>query len=139
MIGRIAIKKAPRGFSGLFMSGGTERFKVTWLENKIYVVSNSSNLVHVYSDQEPFDELKDDRIELKKMRTLGDIAASGVSRSIFISEGNGYIFKIQMPSKEISQWKIKGRPWGLSINSSDELIVVVVRRVGFLLLMIVSI
>ena len=32
-----------------------------------------------------------------------------------------------MPSKEISRWQMDGRPEGLSINSSDELIVVVQR------------
>ena len=50
------------------------------------------------------------------------------NRSIFISDfDNKCIWRIQMPNKEISRWEIDGRPWGLSINSSDELIVVVHR------------
>ena len=103
-------------------------YGVAWLENKIYVVCHRSNLVHVYPDQKPFDELKDDRIEIKGMKRPQDMAASGVSRSIFISDRvNRCIWRIQMPSKEISRWKIDGRPLGVSINSSDELIVVVVR------------
>ena len=97
---------------------------VAWLENKIYVVCYESNLVHVYPDEEPFDELKDDRIEIKEMIYPNDMAASGVSRSIFISgHGNRCIWRIQMPSKEISRWKIDGWPYGLSMNSSDQLIV----------------
>ena len=56
------------------------------------------------------------------------MAASGDSRSIFISDrGNRCIWRIQMPSKEISRWEIDGWPYGLSINSSDELIVFVDR------------
>ena len=98
------------------------------MENKIYVVYDSSDLVQVYSDEEPFNELEDDRIEIKEMKYPCDMAASGVSRSIFISDYlNRCIWRIQMPSKEISRWKIDGRPYGLSINSSDELIVVVYR------------
>ena len=103
-------------------------YGVAWLENKIYVVCKESNLVHVYPDEEPFDELKDDRIEIKEMKHPYDMAASGVSRSIFISDfDNRCIWRIQMPSKKISRWKISGEPCGLSINSSDELIVVVGR------------
>ena len=102
---------------------------VAWLENKIYVVCKDSKLVHVYPDQEPFDELEDDRIEMKEMNYPWDMAASGVSRSIFISDPcKECIWRIQMPSKEISRWKIDGEPYGLSINSSDELIVSVARE-----------
>ena len=101
---------------------------MAWLGNKIYIVCSDSNRLHVYPDQEPFDELKDDRIEIKEMEIPGDMAASGVSRSIFICDFvNRCIWRIKMPSKEISQWKSDGRPEGLSINSSDELIVVVYR------------
>ena len=99
-------------------------YGVAWLENKIYVVCCGSNLVHVYPDKKPFDELKDERIEIKEMKRPWDMAASGVSRSIFISDrDNLCIWRIQMPSKEISRWEIDGVPCGLSINSSDELIV----------------
>ena len=116
MIGNTAIKEESSSGIG-----------VAWLENKIYVVCYRSNLVHVYPDQEPFDELKDDRIEIKEMKALWGIAASGVSRSIFINDyGNRCIWRIQMQSKEINRWKIDGEPRGLSINSSNELIVVVV-------------
>ena len=106
--------------------GSSDVRGVAWLENKIYVVCGGSNRVHVYPDEEPFDELEDDRIEIKEMEDPWDMAASGVSRSILIGDyGNECIWRIQMPSKEISRWKIDGRPWGLSINSSDELIVFV--------------
>ena len=109
--------------------GSSNVYGVAWLENKIYVVCEDSNLVHVYSDEEPFDELEDDRIEIKEMKDPYDMAASGVSRSIFISDyrDNRCIWRIQMPSKEISRWEIDGWPGGLSINSSDELIVFVGR------------
>ena len=102
-----------------------------WLGWKIRSTSCAvdSNLVHVYPDEEPFDELKDDRIEIKEMKYPYDMAASGVSRSIFISDysDNGCLWRIQMPSKEISRWEIDGGPLGLSINSSDEWIVFVHR------------
>ena len=98
------------------------------MENKIYVVYQYSKLVHVYPDQESFDGLEYERIKIKEMKYPCDMAASGVSRSIFISDReNRYIWRIRMPSKEISRWKIDGEPNGLSINSSDELIVVVYR------------
>ena len=122
--------KTSRGLFGLFREETNECNRVNgvaWLENKIYVVCEYTNLVHVYPDQEPFDELKDDRIEIKEIIPCY-MAASGVSRSIFISDHvNRCIWKIQMPSKEIIRWKIYRWPLGLSINSSDELIVVVRR------------
>ena len=71
-----------------------------------------------------------DRIDIKEMKDPYDMVASGVSRAIFICDyDNRCIWRIQMPSKEISRWEIDGRPWELSINSSDELIVVVLRYV----------
>ena len=103
-------------------------YGVAWLENKIYVVYGGSNRVHVFPDQAPFDELKDDRIEIKEMEVPYDMAASRVCRSMFISDfDNRCIWRIQMPSKKISRWEIDGRPSGLSVNSSDELIVGVSR------------
>ena len=126
LIGRIAIRKASRGLVGLFRKEKNEVYGVAWLENKIYVVCGHSNRVHVYPDREPFDELKDEGIQIREMKEPWDMAASGVSRSIFISDSdNQCIWRIQMPSKEISRWKIDGWPHGLSINSSDELIVFV--------------
>ena len=74
LIGTLTIEEGSSDVSG-----------VAWLENKIYVVCERSNLVHVYPDEEPFDELKDDRIEIKEMKDPRDMAASGVSRSILIS------------------------------------------------------
>ena len=105
---------------------------VAWLENKIYVVCRDSSQVHVYPDQEPFDELEDDRIEIKGMIGPVDMAVSDVSQSIFISDysdthRNHCVWKIQMPSRGISRWEIDDKPMGLTINSSDELIVVVNR------------
>ena len=103
---------------------------MAWLENKIYVVFEDSNLVHVYPDKEPFDELRNDRIEIRRMQYPSDIAASGVSRAIFISDLNSRcVWRIQIPSKTISLGLIQknGWPWELSVNSSDELIVLVLR------------
>ena len=115
MIRRIAIEEE-----------SSDVYGVTWLENKIYVVCRGSNLVHVYPDKEPFDELEDDRIEIKEMKRPYDMATSGIIRSIFISDNvNQCIWSVQTPSKEISRREIDGMPCGLSINSSDELIVLV--------------
>ena len=112
--------------------GSSDVRGVAWLENKIYVVCYRLNLVHVYPDEEPFDELKKDRIKIKEMKAPWDMAASGVSRSIFISDySNRCIWRIQMPSKKISRWEMHGEPYELSINSSDELIVIVYRDVRY--------
>ena len=117
--GRIKIK-AESGFGGV--AG------VTWLENKIYVVCWESNRIFVFSDQKPFDRLEKDEIEIKEMKNPWDITASRGRRSIFISdwdEASKCLWKIQMEDKQVSRWKMDGSPYGLSITSSDELLVVV--------------
>ena len=98
---------------------------VAWLENKIYVSCEGSNLVQVFPDQKPFDALEDEIIVIQEMKDPGDMAASTVTRSIFIADYSDKrcIWKIQMPGKQISQWEMGGDPFGLSINSSDELVV----------------
>ena len=102
---------------------------VTWLENKIYVVCRGFNRVHVFPDQEPFDELKEEEINIEGMKDPWDMSASKVSRSMFISDpGDRCLWRVQMPGGGISRWKMDGTPGSLSITSSDELIVVVRRE-----------
>ena len=99
---------------------------MAWLEEKVYVVNESSNIVYVHSDQESIDGSKDGNIELKGMDHPWDMVASKFTRSIFISDrGNRCLWKIQMPGREISQWGVDGAPRKLSISSSDMLIVCV--------------
>ena len=72
---------------------------------KIYILYFGSTTIRVFSDQAPFDELR----EAIQIPTLGkslDMLANAASRSIFISDGRGYIYKIQMPTGEISRGKI---------------------------------
>ena len=102
---------------------------VTWLENKIYVVCRESNRVHVFPDQEPFDELKEEEIKIEGMNDPWDMSASKVSRSMFISDPDDRcVWRVQMPGGGISRWEMDGTPGSLSITSSDELIVVVRRE-----------
>ena len=102
---------------------------VTWLENKIYVVCKGSNRVHVFPDQEPFDELEEEEIKIKGMKQPRDMSASKDSRSIFISDQKETcLWRVQMSDGEICRWKLEGTPSTLSITLSDELIVVVHRE-----------
>ena len=102
---------------------------VTWFENKIYVVCRGSNRVHVFPDQEPFDELKEEEIKIEGMKDPEDMSASKVSRSMFISDsGDRCLWRVQMSGGGISRWEMDGTPGSLSITSSDELIVDVQRE-----------
>ena len=101
---------------------------VAWLEENIYVVYRSSNIVYVHPDQESIDGSKDGNIELKGMKYPYDMVASKLSRSIFISDpGNRCLWRIQMPGREISRWEVDGTPYEMSISSSDVLVVIVFR------------
>ena len=102
---------------------------VTWLENKIYVVCSLSNRVHVFPDQEPFDELKEEEIKIEGMKQPRDMSASKVSQLIFISDpGDRCLWRVQIPGGGISQWVMEGAPGKLSITSWDELMVDVLRE-----------
>ena len=101
---------------------------VAWLEENIYVVHESSNIVYVYPDQESIYGSKDGNIELKGMKDPLDMVASKRSRSIFISDrDNRCLWRIQMPGKEVSRCEVDGEPYRMSISSSDVLVVHVIR------------
>ena len=102
---------------------------VTWLKNKIYVVCEQSNMVHVFQDHPPFSELEG--ITIKRMTRPYDIAASEASRTIFISDGDERcVWTVQMldTCSKIRKWKIDGCPETLSITLADNLSVVVRRE-----------
>ena len=108
------------------------------MENKIYVVCGGSNRVHVFPDQEPFDELREEEIKIEGMKgpldMSLDMSASKVSRSMFISDlGDRCLWRVQMPGGGISRWEMDGTPRNLSITLSDELIVEVRRQNRFYL------
>ena len=85
--------------------------------------------MHVFPDQEPFDELKEEGIKIEGMKDPEDMSASKVSRSMFISDpGDRCLWRVQMPGGGISRWEMDGTPGSLSITSSDELIVDVRRE-----------
>ena len=99
---------------------------VAWLENKIYVISQSSNIVQVYSESK--NKWKVENIELKKMTNPRDMAASQPGRSLFLCDiGNRCLWRIQMPGRGVSRWDIEGNPGRISISSSGVLIVCVNR------------
>ena len=101
---------------------------VAWLEENIYVVYRSSNIVSVHPGQESIVGSKDGNNKLKGMKDPYDMVASKLSRSIFISDrDNRCLWRIQMPGREISRWEVDGEPWRMSISSSDVLVVNVVR------------
>ena len=101
---------------------------VAWLEENIYVIYKSSNIVYVHPDQESIDGSKDGNIELEGMKDPWDMVASKLSRSIFISDrDNRCLWRIQMPGREISRWEMDREPGKMSISSSDVLVVCVVR------------
>ena len=85
--------------------------------------------MHVFPDQEPFDELKEEEIKIEGMKDPWDMSASKISRSMFISDpGDRCLWRVQMPGGGISRWEMDGTPGNLSITSSDELIVDVQRE-----------
>ena len=85
--------------------------------------------MRVFPDQKPFHKLKEEEIKIEGMKDPWDISASKVSRSMFLSDpGNRCLWRVQMSGRGISRWEMNGKPESLSITSSDELIVVVLRE-----------
>ena len=106
-------------------TGDSQVDGVTWFSDKIYVVCRGSNRVHVFQDQEPYTEMKEEEIKIKEMIQPMDITASKVSRSVFISDRDKKcLFKVCMPGGGISRHGMDGNPGRLSTTSADELIVV---------------
>ena len=92
LIGRIASEKESNVLLRMFKRESDEKlsesdlYGVAWWENKIHVLS--PNQVHVYHDRNPFNEMINERIELKELDKPRDMTASKVSRSLFISDYN---------------------------------------------------
>ena len=114
---------------------------MSWLENKIYVIHEGSTSIHVYPDNPPYKELKDEEIKIKKkkkwrsraleVKSPRDMVASQVSCFLFISDANedsGCIWKVKMPGRRISRLMIDGIPSKLSISTADELMAIVSRE-----------
>ena len=97
---------------------------VAWLEERIYVVTKSSNIVYVHPDQESIDGSNNEIIELKGMKKPWDMVASELSRTIFISDhGIGCVWRIQLPRVRISRWEVEGTPYEMFVSSLDVLVV----------------
>ena len=100
---------------------------LAWLDGSIYLVTHLSNIVLVYPDNESLEDSTD--IKLNRMEAPSDMAASKLSRSIFIcDQGKRCIWKIQLPDREISRRKIGGDPYNMSMSSEDVLVVNVVYK-----------
>ena len=100
---------------------------VAWLEERIYVVTKSSNIVYVHPDQESIDGSNSEIIELKGMKKPWDMVASKLSRTIFISDhGIRCVWRIQLPEVRISRLEVEGTPCEMSVSSSDVLVVCII-------------
>ena len=95
-----------------------------WLENKLYVNNCGSSRVQVFADRAPFEQLLEETIEIQDLREAWStcMTASAATRSIFISDKTRYIWKIQMPERELSRWEVDGRATHLSITPNGELL-----------------
>ena len=80
---------------------------MSWLENKIYILYCDSPIIRVFTDQAPgpFDKSLEAIIQIPELEKSTSMVSNAVSRSIFISDEFGYIYKIQMPTGDISRWK----------------------------------
>ena len=113
----------------MFIGGGNEISGVTWLENKIYTVSEESSMLQTFQDHEPFNE--ETPIEVKGMKIPTDMVASKINRAIFICDWEGTedankcscVWMIQIPDRKTIRCGIDGRPWSLSITPSNDLLV----------------
>ena len=104
---------------------------MTWCDDKIYIIGFYSKRVHVFSDTKPFEKFEYDH-EIIGISNPVDMVASRASQSILISDGEGQSFwRIKISDGKIKNCKLNGRPHGLSITTSDELIVVVNNSLSF--------
>ena len=119
----------------MFIGEGTAVVGVTWLENKIYTVSGWSSMVRTFQDHEPFNE--ETPIEVKNMMKPYDMVANKMNRTIIIisdweesvgkDHDSGCVWVIQIPDRNIIRCDTDGRPWGLSITPSNDLLVTIQR------------
>ena len=98
---------------------------IAWLENKIYVTYTGIRRIRVFADQAPFHELPEG-IEMPKTVDPSGMAASAVSRSLFISDAyEGSVWRIQFPRKTISEISVGYEARQVAITPNDELLVVI--------------
>ena len=93
---------------------------MSWLGNRIYVVYYGSTTIRVFTDHAPFGELLE-AIQIPELGRPVSMTASAVSKSIFISDNVGYIYKIQMPTGKIRRWESRSLDgkFGLTARMSD--------------------
>ena len=104
----------------------SEWLKLTWLDNRIYVIFKGSHIVQNFSDDfRGFPET----FEIESLKEPHDIVACLASRSVFISEPTAQcLWRIQMPLGTTSSWDLKGTLGNMSVFELHELIVVVKSR-----------
>lgn len=97
----------------------TRLYGVTKLNHLIYVLGRSPNVVYVFSDQHPFKEMPEIKLETEFRFEGYDISACSLSSCLYVSDTcSGRIFKIPVedPSK-MSSWlkDVVSPPWTLSV------------------------
>ena len=99
---------------------------MTWLDDRIYIHKFGKVFrLRVFSDEAPFRETSEP-IDIRGVGFAYEMRASAMSRSIFVTDFINYgLWKIQMPDRVITHWKIDGKPTFLSISAADEVVVVV--------------
>ena len=110
--------------------------RVTWLENKLYVLSDNVNgsrdhisRLRVFADHAPYEELLSEEIVFEGMKDAFGMAASVSTRSIFFSDPfERCIWKLQIPQNEVKCFRVRYRPFKLSVGQDDELFVIMDTR-----------
>lgn len=97
----------------------TRLYGVTKLNHLIYVLGRSPNAVYVFSDQHPFKEMPEIKLETELRFEGYDICACSKSSCLYVSDTcSGHIFKIPVedPSHMTSWLKdVVYPPWTLSV------------------------
>ena len=101
---------------------------IAWCEERIYVIHWLSNMISVFNALAPFEKFEAETITigLEKLRDPYDMHISESRKEIIIGEyQHKKIWKISLPNKHTSVHPIDVRPRGMSLTSSDELLVAV--------------
>ena len=99
-----------------------------WFDHRIYAVCFNSDRIFVFHDQLPFDRMEEEEFDMEEMQLPEDMTACRSRPFLFISDpddNSRCLWRIEIPSKLVTRQKIDGKPLGLSITASDDVVVVV--------------
>ena len=99
---------------------------LTCLDDRIYYICNDTRKVFVFSDQYPFERFEKEEIEVRPIKSPMDMTSLNEAKELFISDWQKKsMWKIHIPSKELSSWTVDGRPFKMSFNAFKELLVLI--------------